>query len=135
LDYLGYSKLANILFTTELQRRLKTSTSGGKDILCIAVNPGGVLSPGFRQFLRNIPILGTFFSFIAPWFFTAPSASGANSMWAAASKEPKVQSELYEGSFVQPVGKIMKLDETSGNERLAKELWETTESILKEIGV
>ena len=79
--------------------------------------------------------MGPFFSFIAPWIWTAPSVGGENSVWAAASKAPKEQSGLYEGSFVKPVGKIMKLNETSGSERLAKELWETTEKVLKEIGI
>lgn len=61
------SKLANILFVLELRKRL-----AGTGVVAVALNPGGVDSPGFRSNVSALirllmwPILRVPFSFLNP---------------------------------------------------------------------
>lgn len=60
-------------------------------------------------------------------------------MFAAASPEVRAQPQNYQGKYMLPVGKI-KYDiggksKPSKDIALARELWDTTERILKELEV
>ncbi len=132
---LGYTKLANILFTKELQRRLTNSNTPGNSILCLAVNPGSVQSPGFYSFLATVPILGSFLLLISRFILTSPEVGGLNPLWAASAKKVREESDVYRAAYLSPVGKMDKLNENGQDERLARELWETSEDVLTELGV
>lgn len=64
------------------------------------------------------------------------STKGAyTSVFAAASPIVRENPDKYKGAYLEPVAQLGKPYEQALNDGLAKELWETTEEILKEIGV
>ena len=68
--------------------------------------------------------------------FFASSADGAlNSVFAAAAPTVRANAENYKGAYLRPTGVIGIPNKDALKVELAQELWETTETILKEIGV
>ncbi len=84
--------------------------------------------------MRSIPFLG-FFSRILGRLFTSLDEGGFGPVWGASAKKVREESEVYKGAFLFPIGKLRKITEDGKDERLAKELWETSEEVLKELGV
>jgi len=84
------SKLANLLFTFELQRRL---TAGGSSVRAMAVHPGMVRTNlfGHRQ------VLGSIIDFIGRFVMQDPAHGARTTLFAATQDIPG-------GSFVQPKG-------------------------------
>ena len=84
------SKLANLLFTFELQRRL---SSGGSSVRAMAVHPGMVRTNlfGHRQ------VLGSIMDFIGRFVMQDPAHGARATLFAATQDIPG-------GSFVQPGG-------------------------------
>lgn len=138
----GLSKLANVLYAKELQKRLD---EGGVPIIVCSLHPGHVNSvfdskverstgnAAFRQSLspivRGLWVLGTM-------LHAVPISKGAyTSVFAAASPEVRAHPETYKGAYLQPVAKVGKPTDDGNNSELAKELWVTTEKILEEIGM
>ncbi|KAF8985345.1 hypothetical protein BDQ17DRAFT_1495390, partial [Cyathus striatus] len=136
----GHSKLANILHIKELQRRLDSKSI---PITCISVHPGFVHTDGADKFLASTPYIGGFLlKYIAPLFlYTFGSLFSINtwetgamtSVFAAVSPEVKEEREAYKGAYLVPVAKIANPSKYAIDERLAKELWETTESVVSEL--
>ncbi|CAA7264587.1 unnamed protein product [Cyclocybe aegerita] len=86
------SKLANVLFTKSLQRRLENTS-----IMCIAINPGLVNTSLADRFA--FPWLARFLlSFIAD----TPDKGAYTSCFAAASPKVRVEPELYKGAYLEP---------------------------------
>ncbi|KAF8909345.1 NAD-P-binding protein [Gymnopilus junonius] len=121
LNTYGYSKLANILHIKELQRRLD---SEDVNIICVAVHPGAVLTVGAKGFLSSVPYLG---KFVEQGAYT--------SAFAAASPEVHQNKDLYKGAYLTPVAKLTEPSKSATNAKLATELYDTTESVLKELGL
>ncbi|KAL5607182.1 hypothetical protein FOBRF1_007679 [Fusarium oxysporum] len=115
----GYSKLASILHTKELQRRFDQE---GVDILALSVHPGGVATNGAAGYLggRDNDIfrsnLSPFEGAITPFF-------------AAAHPEPAQQRDKYAGSFIMPFGGLKEPTEDANNAELGKQLWTTSEKV------
>jgi NAD(P)-dependent dehydrogenase (short-subunit alcohol dehydrogenase family) len=84
------TKLANLLFTFELQRRL---TAGGSTVRAVAVHPGMVRTNlfGHRQ------VLGVIIDFIGRFVMQDPAHGARATLFAATQDIPG-------GSFVQPDG-------------------------------
>jgi NAD(P)-dependent dehydrogenase (short-subunit alcohol dehydrogenase family) len=84
------SKLANMLFTFELQRRL---TAGGSSVRAMAVHPGMVRTNlfGHRQ------VLGSIIDVIGRFVMQDPAQGARTTLFAATQDIPG-------GSFVQPDG-------------------------------
>ena len=84
------SKLANLLFTFELQRRL---TAAGSSVRAMAVHPGMVRTNlfGHRQ------VLGSIIDFIGRFVMQDPAHGARTTLFAATQEIPG-------GSFVQPEG-------------------------------
>ncbi|KAG6907738.1 hypothetical protein DXG01_007538 [Tephrocybe rancida] len=120
------TKLANVLWMRELQKHLDAS---GAAITCIPINPGTV-----NTFASRMP-----FPFIASIlfaiFFDIPEVGAYTSCFAAASPAIRANPEKYKGAFLEPVGIITEPSENAKDDKLAKELWETTESILANVGI
>ena len=57
------------------------------------------------------------------------------SAFAAAGKDVVQDTVRFKGVYFTPVAKIAEPSKAAQDERLAKELWETTESILREMGL
>ncbi|KAF4615846.1 hypothetical protein D9613_012457 [Agrocybe pediades] len=129
----GYSKLANILFTKELQKRLIAEGFG--NIICIALHPGAVTTPGSRRFTDTVPVLGGLTSLLNPLLFATPRAGAYTSAFSAASPEVRENAAEYRGAYLVPVAKIAKATKYAEDQRLARELWETTEAVVRRLGV
>ncbi|KAF9014141.1 NAD-P-binding protein [Cyathus striatus] len=127
----GHSKLANILHIKELQRRLDTDNI---PITCMSVHPGAVRTVGANGFLANTPYIGGFLlKYIGPLFFTTWEKGAMTSVFAAGSPEVKEKMDAYKGAYLVPVAKIADPSKYATDERLAKELWETTERVVAEL--
>ncbi len=57
------------------------------------------------------------------------------SAFAAAGKDVVQETARFKGVYFIPVAKIAEPSKEAQDERLAKELWETTEGILRDIGL
>lgn len=80
-------------------------------------------------------ILRPFYKLMTITFF-APQEKGAyTSVFAAAAPIVKEKPEIYKGAYLSPVAKIGKPLKKSTNPELASDLRNTTESILKDLGV
>ena len=119
----GYSKLANVLFAKELQRRLDAQ---GIPILSLSLHPGGVATNGAAGFLggRDNDLFRASMS---------PADGALTPLYAAAHPAPREQVERYKGGFLLPWGGLKEASEAGRSEENAKTLWETSERVLEGI--
>ncbi len=104
------SKLANILFTKELSRRLS-----GKDVTVNALHPGVVATQLFRN-------MGKYFEFMGQLFMISPLKGAETSIYLATSNEVANKTGEY---FKR--GKVVKSSKESNNEEIASRLWSLSE--------
>jgi NAD(P)-dependent dehydrogenase (short-subunit alcohol dehydrogenase family) len=123
------SKLMNMLYAFELQRRL---TAVGSPITVIALHPGAVNTFSDKPPLSNF---GFIVKPIISLFFVHQDKGAYNSAFAAASEEVAKQREKYKGAYLTPVAKIAEPTKVAKDEGLAKELWDTVEKFLEEKGI
>ncbi|KAJ3573514.1 hypothetical protein NP233_g2381 [Leucocoprinus birnbaumii] len=129
----GLSKLANILHTKHLQRRLNKQKA---DIICISIHPGAVMTPNVQKFLNNrSPLSRPFFRLLLSLIFGPMREGAMNSAYTAASPEVKATAEAFKGAYVDPVGKFANPSAAAREERMENELYDTTLEILKELEV
>jgi NAD(P)-dependent dehydrogenase (short-subunit alcohol dehydrogenase family) len=112
----GMSKLANVLFTYELDRRRK-----GTDVKVNAVHPGFVAS-NFGQ--NNGGVVGFFMKRIVPWFGRTVEEGAATSVYCASSPEIEGSSGCY---FVD--SKPVKSSSASYDKATAARLWWISEEL------
>ncbi|KAJ8074421.1 hypothetical protein PM082_015322 [Marasmius tenuissimus] len=114
----GQSKLANILYASELARRYP-------NILSVSIHPGivgtGLAYSGTTQFTKLVYVL------TAAWREITPEQGSYNQIWAATSERGK----LVNGRYYEPVGVLTKPAKEALDDELAKKLWEWTEEELK----
>ncbi|KAF8166220.1 NAD-P-binding protein [Pholiota molesta] len=132
LDTYGLSKLANILHVKTLQRQLDAEHIL---ITCLAVHPGAVVSAGLTAFLLTLPLVGRLAASIGPWILMSALQGARTSAFAAAGKKVKEERVAYKGAYLVPVAKLAEPSSSARDDRLAKELDETTREVLKELGV
>ena len=116
----GQSKLANVVYASELAKRYP-------DITTLAIHPGLV----WTDLVNNLG----FFDRCLVWMTTLgqliPSHEGAyNPVWAATAKTKDIQS----GGFYEPVGKLGEQSKESTDPKLGEELWEWTQKALEGYG-
>lgn len=128
------SKLANILFTMALQKRLDTRNV---PILALALNPGLVCTDGVLNDVRSQPpIISHIFTMVIRALWAAPSRGALTSIFAATAPVVRDQPQLYGGAYLQPPGKLGRPPNADARSlELAEELWDTTERLLRDIGV
>lgn len=94
------------------------------------------MSPGAAQ---DIPDVNYFLQLVMRLYkaikFLPVKHGGITPAFAAASVEVKADREKYEGAYLVPYGKIEKGSKEAEDPDLAKELYNTTERILSEIGL
>ncbi|KAK0446074.1 uncharacterized protein EV420DRAFT_1622615 [Desarmillaria tabescens] len=112
----GVSKLMNVIYTTELQRRLSAKSI---PITCISLHPGSV-DTGWA-WRTPYPRLATI---AFKLFFIGPNQGAYTSCFAAASPV-----------YIIPVGRIVDKNPNAAKTDLAEELWETTEKFLQGLGL
>ncbi|KAF9235465.1 NAD(P)-binding protein [Melanogaster broomeanus] len=124
-----FSKLANVLYASELQRRLDAE---GSPITVVSLDPGAVNTfsrkPQLRRFSWLVEII------VYP-IFVHPDVGAYTSAIAAASPEVVQNRNEYRGAYLVPVGKLKQASDTARDEGLAKEMWETIEGFLVEKGI
>ncbi|OCL12811.1 NAD(P)-binding protein [Glonium stellatum] len=115
------SKLANTLFASELQRRMD---SEGVPIISISVHPGAVATDGG---------MGLFPNFMKPLLkiaMSTPLQGATTQLFAATAAEVRKQKEKYGGKYLVPYGKVKEPGALATSEKLAGELWESTNELV-----
>lgn len=120
-DRYHFTKLLNVLFALELQRRLDKENI---PIISISIHPGIVatetglnLFPGWlRPILRRVGL--------------TPLQGAASALFASTATEVKLDVDGYKGSYLGPGGMKGLPSKAAQNEDLAKLLWDLTEQIV-----
>lgn len=122
----GQSKLANLLFTYELQRRLAAAPDA--KTIAVAAHPGG----SNTELARNLPgILQPVKAVLAPVLFQSPAMGALPTLRAAT--DPDVQGGQYYGpdGFLEQRGrpKLVKSSAHSHDPELQRRLWAVSEEL------
>ena len=124
----GQSKLANLLFTYELQRRLSAAQQAGKaPTIAVAAHPGGSAT----ELARNVPRILRPLNALAPLLFQSAEAGALPTLRAAT--DPTVQGGQYYG----PEGlgeqrghpKLVQSSAQSHDAELQRRLWSVSEEL------
>ncbi|KAJ4498473.1 NAD(P)-binding protein [Lentinula lateritia] len=129
----GNTKLANLLHIKNLQNRLSAENAG---ITCLALHPGTVMTEGSGDLLDSIPFIGWFLkTCFGPLVFVSWKQGAMTSAFAAAGNAVAAERKRYEGVYLVPMAKIVEPSSYAKDERLQRELYETTVEVLEDIGV
>ncbi|KAI1098815.1 oxidoreductase [Jackrogersella minutella] len=121
----GQSKLANILYASELARRYPS-------IKAVSVHPGVVAT----DLLNNLSKVKKAFVYGVNWLqgisVMDENKGRLSQLWVAAGAK---RDELVNGAWYMPVGVLSddKLDKFAKSEELARELWSYTENFLSKV--
>jgi NAD(P)-dependent dehydrogenase (short-subunit alcohol dehydrogenase family) len=122
------TKMANIHFTTELQKRFDAIT--GVTVFCNSCHPG-VVATELSRSLGDSFGTGTSFTTALYNFVSIDAKRGAlNQIYLAASKEVE-EKDIRRKYFVPYLSEITP-SSTAGNEEMAAKTWTWTETVLKE---
>jgi len=123
----GLAKFANCIWMKKLQKRLDAE---GSSIIAMAVHPGGVNTEYGIGYLSQY-YLAWLFKFI----FVPPSVGAFNSAFAATASAVRANPEKYKGAYLHPVGKVNEANKPARDPALHEELYSTTLTILRDLGV
>lgn len=118
----GTSKLANVLFTRELQNQL---TQENSRIIAITLDPGPVATDGG---------MGVFPGLLKPVLklvMKTPAKGALTQLFCATATEVAKEADRYKGQFLSGPGKIAQGSERSRNKELARSLWKISEQVLE----
>lgn len=123
----GNSKLSNILFNNELQRRLE-----GTNIHCLAVHPGVVDTDLFRGLGESFPLLKPFLgikSIFRGTVLISPEQGALTQLYAATS--PDVSEKQLKGKYLVPYAKLETPSRLAQDpdRTLALQFWTLCESL------
>ncbi|CAG8581728.1 5589_t:CDS:2 [Cetraspora pellucida] len=114
LERYGQSKLANILFTLELNKKLS----------------------GTKVYYLTHKLVNNWSSWIKPIFFVSklflltPDDGALTQLYCATS--PEIEENNYRGKYFIPFGELGETSDHAKNEELAKKLWHFSETFVKE---
>lgn len=122
----GQSKLANLLFTYELQRRLAANAEART--IAVAAHPGG----SNTELARNLPgVFRPLKAVLGPVLFQSPAMGALPTLRAAT--DPAVQGGQYYGpaGFLEQRGrpKLVESSAQSHDEELQRRLWAVSEEL------
>ncbi|KAJ7167065.1 NAD-P-binding protein [Mycena filopes] len=132
IDTYGYTKLASILHINALQTRLDTEKV---NITCMSMHPGVVHTQTSLRVMSSIPLLGGLLGLVVPLLFSTPEAGGRAVAFAAAARDVAAERTRYKGAYLMPVGKITAASKAAQEAQLQTELYETTEKVVREMGI
>ncbi|KAI9358005.1 hypothetical protein DFJ73DRAFT_820179 [Zopfochytrium polystomum] len=121
----GKSKLANILFTRELQKRLDSKGSG--NIYVNTLHPGVIATD-----LTKEAAYAHYFSFLMPYLLITPERGSLTQLFLATS--PKVVSLGIKAQYYVPVAQQGTPSVVARDDALAEELWKWSEATIREKG-
>ncbi|RIB26761.1 hypothetical protein C2G38_2138145 [Gigaspora rosea] len=119
------SKLANILFTIELNKRLSET-----NVYCNSLHPGIIKTEITRGIVANWgtwlnPIIS-----ITSLFLLSPDDGALTQLYCATS--PEIEEKNLCGRYFEPFGEIGEPSAQGKDEELAKKLWNFSENLIKE---
>lgn len=120
------SKLANILFAKELDRRYNS-----KGITAIAVHPGLVNTELYRTMFSGYFGLGRVLDKAKGLFYTSVQDGAKNQLWASVGKRGDGEGEVKGGEYYMPVGISGSGSKISRDSELAEKLWAWTDTELQ----
>jgi len=120
------SKLANILFTRELDRRYFP-----KGITAIAVHPGVVNTELYRTIFSGYLGIGSLVNKAKGLFYTSVQDGAKNQLWASVGKKGDGVGEIKGGEYYTPVGVAGQGTNISRDSKLAEKLWAWTDTELE----
>ncbi|KAI6121119.1 hypothetical protein F5141DRAFT_1060950 [Pisolithus sp. B1] len=98
------SKLANVLYASELDRRLSSSTVPYEsNIIAVSVHPGLVNTISHNPVISRLR-LDSFVDWFAPLVPVAPDVGAYNSVYAAVAPVIRTERWRYGGGYIVPVG-------------------------------
>lgn len=116
-----------------LQQRLDAE---GVNIICMAIDPGVVSTENIVKWVNSMSFLLGIATRIMAWLAFVPPRYGAmNSVYGAASPEVKASAGRFKSAHLMPVGRITRPSSYATDERLARELYETSIEILKDLNL
>ncbi len=124
----GQSKLANLMFSDELNRRLKAK---GKKIIALAVHPGGSDSGLFDEMPKAQYY---FFKILSPFILNSPASAAKPSLVAALSPEVKGGEYFGPQGFNEFKGRVgvAKRSDYSNRKDICSKLWTLSEEMIGE---
>ncbi|KAI8889158.1 NAD(P)-binding protein [Backusella circina FSU 941] len=125
----GISKVANILFTRELAKRLKEQ--GIENVYVNCNHPGTVSTDIFRPGLETGPFISKFVTSIVVNYFTVTPEKGALTQLYLCTS-PEVEENDIRAQYYVPVAKSGSPTKLASSDKEALLLWEFTENLLKE---
>ncbi|KAK7017209.1 NAD-binding protein [Favolaschia claudopus] len=124
----GNTKLAIILHIKALQKRLSAE---GALITCVSVHPGAITTAGGQKFVRSLPLVGWGVAKVLMPMVFGSWEEGALTVLYAAVAGPR---DGLRGEYVTPKG-IEAPSKEAMDERLSEEVYETTERVVRELGL
>jgi len=121
----GVSKLANVLFTNSLAKRLE-----GKEVYANSIHPGFVATELSRGAIENYGIVAKVLANVANLFAKSPEDGALTQLYAATS--PKIIENNYRGKYFVPFGIIGQKSAAAQDDELAEKLWKYTEDLIDE---
>lgn len=118
----GTSKVANILFTRELQNQL---TQENSRIIALSLDPGSVATDSG---------MGVFPGLLKPVLklvMKSPAKGALTQLFCATAPDVAKEADRYRGQFLNGPGKISQGSERSRNKELAQSLWKISEKVLE----
>eukprot|EP01090_Pellita_catalonica_P022981 TRINITY_DN9152_c0_g1_i1.p1 TRINITY_DN9152_c0_g1~~TRINITY_DN9152_c0_g1_i1.p1 ORF type:complete len:237 (-),score=59.40 TRINITY_DN9152_c0_g1_i1:234-944(-) len=119
----GQSKLCNVLFTKELQRKLKDTK-----VRVNAVHPGYVNTELQRNMSGLLQAIGT----IPNTLFAKSPENGALTQLYVAT-HPDIEDKDYRGRYFVPTAQLSTASKFGQDPKLAKKLWTVSEKLVAEI--
>lgn len=125
----GRSKLANVLFTRELNKRL-----AGKKVFANALHPGGIATELPRYVLPkegDHSVRARLSRFLSTTFlsvFLQPPEGALTSLYLATS--PEVEAQNIRGKYFHPIAIETKMPAFAEREELQNDLWRFTEELI-----
>ncbi|RIB11509.1 hypothetical protein C2G38_2004575 [Gigaspora rosea] len=121
----GQSKLANILFTHELNKRLS-----GTNVYCNCLHPGAINTELTRGMVDNWGFWIKPFLSVVGFFLLTPDDGALTNLYCATS--PEIEEKNYRARYFIPFGKLEVPSDYGKDEELAKKLWDFSENLVKE---
>ncbi|EIN08062.1 NAD(P)-binding protein [Punctularia strigosozonata HHB-11173 SS5] len=123
----GYSKIAFLHYTAELQKRL---TAKGIPIICLSVHPGMVETPnGIKHWSK------WHLAWVPKVFGASPDKGCHNSLFAATAPVVRAEAEKYKNSYLTPVGKLVEPSNEARKEDARIQVWNSLQTVCKDLGV
>ncbi|CAJ0871523.1 3562_t:CDS:10 [Entrophospora sp. SA101] len=123
IERYGVSKLSNILFTVELNKRLE-----GKQVYANSLHPGSIHTELFRGIIDNwgrwvVPFLN-----LVNYALLTPDDGALTTLYCATS--PEIEEKNFHGKYFIPFGVESLPGDNGKDEELAKKLWQFTDDLV-----